>query len=354
MITYLQNNNYNQIQYRPSFKARRLDKFITLGEESYMSAEFFGRRVFSRIADIFERNNDPIYKELLEADVNSSNYIEALSRVSRLFSNRKVIDINIEDNRLSQIATSGKPHIFIMNHDQQLKDPKMLAFFNTLLNDEYLRTNQALTCPRPKIILNEDIVLSMNEQKRNLYLKMGAIPIDARIYAPNSRNNATVIIKLMKQFLEGKANIFIFPEGKLSKYKYLPLVKKFQTGIAEIVTKLSRNTDEVRVTPLGFAYSNKKSVPDSIYIGETIKFKKDGENLYASRGNVSSPFAGDTYKRFFADKEEAVITSNSTPVTGKEQGNYVAGILCENLRICKAEAKAALEKKNISNSIIEY
>ena len=348
---------YNQQIYKqnqPAFKSSPLMPGVSV-EKSVRSVEFTGRKIVNRICDFFLKKHDsPIYNELMAAKVEMPEYIKAISKVSRLFSTKKEIEINLESNRIQQIAASGKPHIFIMNHDNQGKDPRMLAFFNTLLNEEYLRTGQASTCPRPKIILNRDILLSMNKDKRKVFEKLGAIPVDASIYSTDKKGNAKQLITLMKGFIKGKSNIFIFPEGKNAAFKYASLQEKFQLGVAEMVAKLTDKLPEVSVTPIGFAYNKGlKSPGDSIYIGETIVFKKCADGVTASSGNISSSFARKSYKKFYENQENALITCHSVPVKGKEISEYIGGILCENLRICTEEAKAALPKKSFGDDIIK-
>ena len=344
-------NKYNQpiynIQNHQEFKGTPLIPGPAI-EKSARSVEFFGRKIVNKICDFFApKQNNEIYNNLMTVKPESPEYIKAISLVSRLFSSKKEIEINLESNRIQKIAQSGKPHIFIMNHDNQSKDPRMLAFFNTLLNEEYLRTGQAQTCPRPKIILNRDILLSMNKNKRQIFEKIGAIPVDASIYSTDKKGNAKQLIKLIKGFINGDSNIFIFPEGKNAAFKYAPLKEKFQLGVAEIVTKLTDRLPEVNVTPIGFAYNKGyKTAGDSIYIGETVTFKKDANGTYASIGNVLSPHARNHYKKFFGNQNNTLITKNSIPVKGKEISEYIGGILCENLRICTEEAKAALPKSS--------
>ena len=313
------------------------------------------RKLINKVNDFFsKKQNNEIYNELIKVDTKSPEYITSLSKVSRLLSTRNEIEINLESGRIQNIVRTGKPHIFIMNHDNQAKDPKMLAFFNTLLNEEYIKTGQAKTCPRPRIILNEDILLSMNKQNRQIFEKLGAVPIDASIYSADKKSNSKQFFKLMREFLKGEVNIFIFPEGKKSAYKNIPLQEKFQQGVAEMVTKLADKLPEVNVTPIGFAYNKKlNSAGDSLYIGKTIKFKKDGDSLIATSGNVSSNFARQNYKDYFSGVDEMPIMEKSVTVKGKELPEYVAGILCENLRICKEEAKLQLPKKSMGENIIE-
>ena len=357
MNTITPYTTYNQQIYKqnqPVFRGSPLMPGPSV-EKSVRSVEFTGRKIVNRICDFFLRKHDStIYNELMAAKVETPEYIKAISRVSRLFSSKKEIEINLESNRIQQIASSGKPHIFIMNHDNQGKDPKMLAFFNTLLNEEYLRTGQAETCPRPKIILNRDILLSMNKDKRKVFEKLGAIPVDASIYSTDKKSNAKQLIKLMKGFIKGDSNIFIFPEGRNAAFKYASLQEKFQLGVAEMVAKLADKLPEVSVTPIGFAYNKGlKSPGDSIYIGKTVVFKKNIDGMSASSGNISSSFARNSYKKFYGGEENALITCRSVPVKGKEISEYIGGILCENLRICTEEAKAALPKKSLGDDIIK-
>lgn len=357
MITPIQKTNYNFQTARkpvtPAFQGAPAFYCAAHAEKAIRSVEFSGRKFVNRFFDFFhKKTNMELYNKLLNTDTKSEEYISLLSQVSRIFSNQKEVEINLESGRLEKIAASNRPQIFIMNHDNQNKDPQMLAFFNTLLNYEYIKNGLAKTCPRPRIILNEDILLSMSEQNRNLFKKLGAVGIDASITGANSRANAATFIKLVKEFIKGETNIFIFPEGKNAIKKKAPLVEKFQLGTAEIVTKIADKMPDVNITPLGFAYG-KKSNADSIYIGETLVFKKQGKHMETSVGNIQSPFARQNYKDFYKNKDKAIITNNSIPVEGKELSPYVGGILCENLRICREEALAAIHKSHIAKTIQE-
>lgn len=348
MITPVQyNTNFYPKKYNTSPQSFRGGcSLSSVGkiEKTSRKIEFMGRVIFNKIAGLFNKNkNKELYNEFLVTDTKSPEYIDVLSRVSRQYLGKKNLEVNFENNRITNLAKSGKPHIFIMNHDSQAKDPQMLAAFNTLLNDEYLALGLAKTCPRPRIILNEDILLSMNERNRNIFEKMGSVGIDASIHDADTKGNTKKFIKLMREFLKGEVNIFIFPEGKNSINKSRSLAEKFQLGVAEMVARLTGRVPEVNVTPLGFAYG-KKSQVDGIHIGKTIKFRKEGDNIVSSVGNIGSEFASEGYKNFFKNRSEAILTEKGVPVKGKEQAEYIGGVLCENLRICKEEAK-----KSISN-----
>lgn len=354
MIQTIQYITINSNNYRISNKQNRscLQNFqgafnssnIANIEGKARKAEFCLRKIINKFFDLFKWNqNNELINEFLKVDTKSPEYTDILRQISRQFLGNKNLEVNYENGRLTNIAMDKSPHIFILNHDNQSKDPKMLAAFNTMLYDEYINCGLAKSCPRPKIVLNEDILLTMNEQNRKIFEKMGAVGVDASIYNANKQGNSKKIIRLMKEFANGNINIFIFPEGKLSILKHKPLHEKFQLGIAEVVTALTNKLKEVKVTPLGLAYGKKWQV-DSLYIGETITFKKIDDNICASIGNIISPFSTQEFKTFFKNKSETIITSQGIPVKGKEQAQYVGGILCENLRICKEEAKKAITK----------
>lgn len=348
MITPLQfNTSVYPVKYNTQPQTFRGGCNISIAgkvEKATRNVEFFGRKIINKIGVLFNKNkNEELYNKFLAVDTKSPEYIDILRRVSRQYLGKKNLEVNFENNRITNLAKSNKPHIFIMNHDSQTKDPQMLATFNTMLNDEYIALDLAKTCPRPRIILNEDILLSMNDKNRSIFEKMGSVGIDASIHNPNSKSNSKKFITLMREFINGDVNIFIFPEGKNS-IKKGPLDEKFQLGVAEMVTKLTAKVPEVNVTPLGFAYG-KKSQVDSIHIGETVIFKKDGESIISSIGNITSEFANEGYKNFFKNKTSAVLTEQGAVVKGKEQAGYVGGVLCENLRICKEEAKKMISKE---------
>lgn len=329
-------------QYSPAFKNRTFPKYAAPAERSVQSLELLGRKLFNKLFDFFPKKQyKELFEQFLKSNENTENFILLLNQISRILATQKEVEINIETNRLQEIAESKEPRIFVMNHDNQKQDPKMLAFFNTLLNEEYISHGLAETCPRPRIILNEDIIRSMNRQNQTIFNKLGAVGIDANLYSADSMANAKTFISLLRDFINGKINIFIFPEGKNAAFKKNTLSQRFQLGVAEIVAKLTDKMPRVIVTPLAFAYG-KKANPDSIYIGNDIVFTKQGKHFNTSIGNISSIHANPNYQQFFNGRENANLTDKGNPVEGKESAQYIGGIICENLRICKEHAQFAL------------
>lgn len=345
-------NKSSQVCYTPAFTGNRA---LAAGEKGMRKVEFFFRRMLNKINDGFEsKEMQNVYKEFLAVDEKSEGFIDKLILAGRKFGCKKEVEINIESGLIEKIAKDGKSHIFIMNHDSQSADPEMLAIFNTLLCQEYKRLGLAKDCPRPKIILNEDILLSMNPEKRKVFEKIGAVGIDADLYSNDNAKNARSLLPLLRGFMKDKVNIFIFPEGKLAGSK-VPLKQKFQHGVAEMINKLAGKKDEVNVVPLGFAYNkgSKKNLA-SIYIGEPVVFRKTCEGLTSSAGNIKSDFASEHYKNFFLkdNLNDKVITDKGIPVKEKELPAYISGILCENLEICKKEARKNLPSSSLNEKVL--
>ena len=168
---------------------------------------------------------------------------------------------------------------------------------------------------------------------------------------PDSKKNARVLVPLIRDFIQDKVNIFIFPEGKLAVFSKKKLSDKFQTGIADIVYTLLSKKESVKVTPLGFAYNKKKSSLSSIHIGEDVVFKKVGENISVSKGNIS-PNTNSPLNEFFGNESEKLIQEQGIPIKGKDNIDYIAGVLCENLDICVNNAKNTIPKNSLADEVI--
>ena len=330
-----------------------------LVEKGFRGVEYAGRKLLNKISGALnKKQTELMFKELADVDETSETYIAKLVKAGRFFGKNKEVEINLESNRLFDLANSKEPCIFIMNHDNQKHDPEMLAIFSALLNSEYIKAGKAASCPRPKIILNEDILLTMDEKMRKIFEKLGAVGIDASLYSADGSKNGRKLLPTMKDFVNDKAHIYIFPEGKNAGFKKMRLQDKFQTGVAEMVHKLAQKKEQVKVVPLAFAYNDKsKTLLSSIHIGEPVFFKKNGNNVLATSGNVmKSDFASKNYIDFFkkqSDEEFTTLTEKGIPVSGKELPSYIAGVLCENLQICKEEAKKVLPKTSLKDKVLE-
>ena len=330
------------------------------GEKGFQKIEYALRVIANRFADIFEGKKTKIITKNIAQIIPESNekYLSLLEEISRYFSTGKSIDVNIEDKILEKIAQNDSSAIFVMNHSNQRQDPSMLAVLSTLLTRAYRDAGKDNNFPLPKIILNQDILKTMNPTKRKAFENFGAVGVDANIYSGDKSLNARAFLPLIKDFVRNKANIFIFPEGKLAIRKDLDFYSRFQVGIAELINKVLGIKKNVTVVPVGFAYGKgDNKALTGMHIGEPIIFTRDGENTTTTCGNIlKSEFGMDEYKKFFKkfqDKTNITITDNGTPVKKESVTDYIKGILSENVEICSKEAEKRIERTIDPNEIID-
>ena len=350
-------NNYNftpRLNYHPR-KGNTNVNFTGMNinaasEKSMHGIEYSIRIIANRLADFCEsRKIKQITREIAQIKPETNEtYLNQLELISRYFSTLKTIDVNIEDKIFEKIANDGKSTIFIMNHSNQKQDPSMLAVLNTLLSRAYKDAGKEKEFPLPKIILNQDILTTMNPTKRKAFEAFGAVGIDANLYNADKKANARVFFPLIKDFVRNKCNIFIFPEGKLAVRKDLDFDDRFQIGIAELINKVLGIRKEVTVVPVGFSYGKgKNKALTGMHLGEPIKFIRNGEETTTTSGNVlKSELAFEGFKKFFEkhkNETNVVITENGIPVKTDEVTDFIKSILCENLNICSKEAKKRIE-----------
>ena len=277
-------------------------------------------------------------------DTQSEGYMKLLYALQRKMCEEKEVEINVENNEINNIVDSKESCIFVMNHDKQKQDPKLLNFFNALLSREYINRGKSKECPRPRIILNKDILDSSNEIIRSVAEKWGAVGVDASIHCTNQVYNGRVIAKLIKELVQDKINLFIFPEGRMCAFRNMSPDWKFQTGIANIIRTLASKKERVKVVPLGFAYKNDTG---GIHVGEPVYFRQKGDSMMFSGGTVKHDYQSKAFTEFMEQSPSIdgyhTITENGEPVDIRKSGEYIAGILCENLTACKKMAQDSIK-----------
>lgn len=209
----------------------------------------------------------------------SPQYIEEWAKIGNSVHN-KFIDMNIEDGKIEKIAKAGDSHIFILNHDNPEKDKFVYPIFNSFLNYAYTAFGKQNDCPRPNILVSENVINLVSKKFQNIYKKMGLIPVDASLTDRNIDKNVIPVKYLIAKFVHKKCNLFIFPEGNNSIYKDKTLEEKFQPGVAKIIKHILDSKDSVKVVPLGLSYHNVKNNMGSIHIGDTITLRKIDDNIY--------------------------------------------------------------------------
>lgn len=296
------------------------------------------------------------WEKFSKVDKDSSEYTKYLYNFSKKIGMHKEVEINIESQRLLDVVLSDESYIFIMNHENQKHDPKMLGVINSLLYGSYMKSGKAETCPRLKILFNQAILKAMDTNQRKIMEKFGAVGIDASLFNTKNKQNASPMLSLLKDFAKNKSHIFIFPEGKMVYFDNADLKYKFQTGIAEIVNAATKIKKDVKVMPVGFYYNkNSKDFLGSIYLGEPVIFMQENKRIFTTKGNIDSGFANEAYKNFFSDIKSSLIfkeiTDRGKSVESNEVSDYIAGILCENLGICKNEAKKQLPQISAGDKV---
>lgn len=307
-----------------------------------------------------KKDNKEEYKKFWEkfskVDKESQEYTTYLYNFSKKIGMHKEVEINIESQRLLDVMKSDQAYIFIMNHENQKHDPKMLGVINALLYGSYIKSGKGVTCPKLKILFNEAILKAMDTNQRKIMEKFGAVGINASLFNTKKTQNASSMLSLLKDFAQNKSHIFIFPEGKMVYFDNADLKYKFQTGIAEIVNAATKLKKDVKVMPVGFYYNkNSKDFLGSIYLGEPVVFMQEHKKIFTTKGNIDSEFANQNYKNFFSEINSPLIfkeiTDKGKTIESKNVSDYIAGILCENLEICKNEAKKQLPQMSAGDKV---
>lgn len=324
-------------------------KIDTASEIGMGKCEYSMRVIANKIGDMFESKISKTITKLIASVTpdNNAKYLAQLEEISSHYASKKSIDVNIEDKILEKIASKNESTIFIMNHSNQPEDAQMLAVLNSLLTEAYKSTGKENSFQIPKIILNQDILTSMTPTKRKAFEAFGAVGIDANVLSADKKTNARAFLPLIKDFIRNKCNIFIFPEGKLAVKKDLPLEKRFQSGVAEIVDKVLGIKKSVTVVPVGFSYGKgDNKLLNGMHIGFPVTFKREGDITTTTAGSLlSSKYADEGFVKFFTKNKELEnipITKGGKPVNAKDTVDYIKSILCENLHVVSRKAKDKL------------
>lgn len=341
---YLSNFYLSQSHVNPQFKSA--PKFNNARVNMEKKLEYSLRVSGNKMQDLLTPKSAKETLKDIAALVPQQNktFLEQLAEIARLYATQNVVQINLEDNILEQIAEAGDSTIFIMNHSNQSEDPQMLAFLNTLLAEAYKKTGKE-SFPLPKIVMNEDILKTMNPIKRKVFENFGAVGIDASLMDANKGVNVRAFLPLMRDFIQDKCNIFIFPEGRLAVRKDLDLYSRFQDGVASLINKILGVKKQVRVVPVGFAY-NPALQRKNIQIGTPIMVKRDNGATSVTKGDIEKD-PECCLSNFFKKNEgveNVIITSEGIPVEPINIPIYLKTILSENLEINSNIAQEKVQK----------
>lgn len=256
---------------------------------------------------------------LSRTEQTSPEYIEQWAIIGNSLKH-KFVNINIEDRLIEKIALSEKPAIFILNHDNPYRDKFIYPIFNSFLNYAYAAFGKQNNCPRPYIIVSENVLKRAGEKFRQFYKRMGLIPVDASMSSRNFQQNIKPVRDLINKFINNRANIFIFPEGNNSIYKTKTIEEKFQPGIAKIINKILEKKSSVNVFSLGISYDGYKNNMGFIHIGKPVSLSRIGNHIYFTKeGRIPEKIGENNNKKTIAnitkilcqDLKENVMLSKS-------------------------------------------
>ena len=213
----------------------------------------------------------------------SKEYIEELAKVGNSM-DKHFIRTNIEDNPLKSVAQSKNATIFVLNHPNYHKDKFTYVIINSILNKMYTEQGRQLDCPRPKIIVSKNMLKMLGKKVGRIYKQLGLSEVDASLKNRDNKTNTHTMHSLMKEFIENKSNIFIFPEGNNSAYNNMPLEKRIQPGIAGLIKAATQAKESVRVVPIGIHYPGETNSFGNFYIGKPMYFKKSGNDIIYTEG----------------------------------------------------------------------
>ena len=343
----------NNINNKPSFKSRnqqlenRLVRYVERADTRL-------QRMLATLSNRLEEKFLPKSKilerdEFLRSDEQSSEYITGLKNVAKSFAANCFGSITPNKNHLKEIAKSSESSIFIMNHDHPLYDSSTLSILNYELLSEYEKAGRLRDFPHPKVLLTQEITKALTPLSKEVFKKFGAVEMDIDRFEPNRIKNALKLVPIIRDFSKNKSNIFIFPEGRLAGYKNVPFETRFQSGVSEMALLLCDMKKEVKINPVGFAYTPSYIylLDRNIHLGSEVKLKKENGKIFITGGEIGlSNYADKCYKNIFDNSKEEFIEIADKNTPKKDTINTIQNILCENLKICKKEAEKGFNLLN--------
>ena len=239
--------------------------------------------ILKNIPELYQSN-----KILKRTSPEKANYIDTWASLGNSTKD-KTITINIEDKRIEEITKQDEPIIFIMNHDNVVRDRFIYPIVNSFLNYSYATLGKQKECPRPHIIVSKNVLKNAGSNSmRKIFDNMGLIPVDASLSNRKTSENIRPIRNLIDKFISNKANLFIFPEGNNSIFTEKPLKDRFQIEFIKIIKKISDKKDTVNIVPIGITYSADKNSMGNIFIGEILKLNKVEKSWFLTKENTTS------------------------------------------------------------------
>ena len=257
-------NNENNSEFKKKFLKK---SFIVVNDLSTLINKC---AILKNIPEVYKSN-----KLLKKTSPEKANYIDTWAIFGNSTPN-KTININIEDKRIEDIANLKDSTIFIMNHDNVVRDRFIYPILNSFLNYAYATLNRQTDCPRPYIVVSKNVVKNAgNKTMQNIFRKVGLVSVDAHLTERKHSENIKPVKAMIENFIDDKANIFIFPEGNNSIFKDKSLKEKFQLGFIKILKMISEKKESINIIPIGITYPADKKSMGNIFIGEVLKLNRE-------------------------------------------------------------------------------
>ena len=304
---YLRKNIGNEYFMNPTNKIEQFGKYLV--DKSVK----FTRTLANKISFVCNKSGiKNLNNNFAKMNPNSAEYIEELAKVGNTL-NKKYIITNIESNTLKDISKSNESTIFVLNHPNFHKDKFVYVILNSMLNKMYVNEGKQLICPRPKILVSKYMLTMLGKKMGNIYKQLGLVEVDPAVKNRKIASNAIPMKQLLKEFVQDKSNVFIFPEGNNSALKNKSFEEKIQPGVADFVKQACKLKKEVRVVPIGINYTNDKNCIGKIFIGEPMYFQKGSEEtIFSQNGKI-----------------ESLVSTNPKESTGK-----ILNKICNGIKDC--------------------
>lgn len=242
------------------------------------------RRIADKIFFLSQKSAiKDLNKNFIHVNPESGEYVEELAKVGNSMGKRFIVT-NIEENPLKNLSKSKNAAIFVLNHPNYHKDKFTYLIINSMLNKLYVEEGKQAVCPRPKIIVSRNMLKLLGKKVGNIYKHLGLVEVDASLGKRDSAFNAKSMRKLMKDFIQNKSNIFIFPEGNNSSFTNKKIEEKLQPGIADFIKNALRIKGSVRIIPVGIKYTGDKNSLGNVFIGKAIHLKQSGKEIIYTEG----------------------------------------------------------------------
>lgn len=229
------------------------------------------------------RGIDSSAKLLEDISNNPENLTKEIAKIGNSIDNKFIV-INSENKTLETIAKSKNSTIFVLNHPNYNKDKFIYIILNSILGRLYTSNQNISKYPIPKILVSKNMLNILHPKVAAIYKKLGLSAIDAKIKNKDCGYNAASMIPLLKDFAKNKINIFIFPEGNNSILKNIPLERRIQNGIGNLIKAATNTKDCVTVVPVSIHYTKESNNLGNIYIGKPHYFKKHNNEIIYTDG----------------------------------------------------------------------